>query len=91
MSIKEAILLGETLAELKPKLAKQEMEDWVRPKGLITLGSVRDHQQYAAVKGSFFDTWGKAMWIKYENFVRQQEQNYRIIVGKLFMKEARHF
>ena len=22
------------------------------------------------------------MWIKYENFVRQQEQNYRIIVEK---------
>ncbi len=50
MSLNEAILLGETLAKLKPKLAKQEMEDWVRPKGLITLGSVRDHQQYAAVK-----------------------------------------
>ena len=50
MSFDEAILLGETLAQLKPKLAKQEMEEWVRPKGLITLGSVRDHQQYAAVK-----------------------------------------
>jgi hypothetical protein len=50
MSFDEAILLGETLAQLKPKRAKQEMEEWVRPKGLITLGSVRDHQQYAAVK-----------------------------------------
>ena len=55
MSIKEALLLGKP-GETQTQTRKNKNGGLGSSQGLITLGSVRDHQQYAAVKASLFDT-----------------------------------